>query len=231
MGCYFGLFKPRDEAETLDKITANLTVAIDRLLDKPIEYPYLAAPSEHDDIPPKTLNRFVITENFEHFLKAYEDLSRALLTLKPTNFSVKRRGKQLNQTLVNIGSTLNTVLKEKSSIDKPSLKDLLVHLSNHVEMQLNKKFEIHPKLRTALYVAVATLAFAALITTLVLLPFVHLAILPAVAIAVGALIVTGGTGCGYYHSTKNKAKELNEAKTSIKDKVDDFLDKTRKMIV
>ncbi len=231
MGCDFGLFKPREAAEDLKIITNRLTVAMDHLLRDSSIYAYLAPQTPLDDIPEKTPNPIISNKDFIAFLSAYENLYRALAHPKISAAGAKRRDIRLTITLKTIAATLTTVLQENPSIAEKNLKEILTLLSNHFESKFNNTFTIHPKLRTALYVAVAVLAFAAFVTSLVFLPFIHLAVLPAVAIGVGALLVTSGSGYGYYREMKKKETQLGEAKLSLQEHVGNFLNASRKMIV
>lgn len=228
MGCYFGFFQPRDAAEDLTTITKHLKSAINQLLtDREFFLP--EAPSTYDDdAPVKILNPIISNADFQSFLKAYRALHKKL---QRSPLLLAETKKQNLKSLTNTMTTLITILDENPQISKDNLQQTLALLSDHVEKKFNSAFNIHPKLRTALFVAGATLAFAAFIVTLVFLPFIHLAVLPAVAIAVGALLVTGGSGYKFYGDMQKKETHLAEAKSSIKESVDNFLSSSRKMIV
>lgn len=231
MGCYFGLFQPRDAAEDLTTITKHLKSAINQLLtDREFFLP--EAPSTYDDdAPVKILNPIISNADFQSFLMAYTALHKELRKSTLLFAETEKQHQRLLKSLTNTMTTLTTILHENPQISKDNLQKTLMLLSNHVETKFNNTFSIHPKLRTALFIAGATLAFAAFIVTLVLLPFIHLAVLPAVAIAVGALIVTGGSGYKFYGDMQKKETHLAEAKFSIKESVDNFLNSSRKMIV
>ena len=231
MGCYFGLFQPRDAAEDLTTITKHLTVAVDHLLRDGSLFPYQAPSLEFDDTPVKRPNPIISNADFQSFLITYQSLQVRLNQSTLLLTESKQPNRQLASALTNTITTLTTILQDNPQISKKNLQETLALLSDHFETKFNNTFNIHPKLRTALFVAGATLAFAAFIVTLVFLPFIHLAVLPAVAIAVGALLVTGGSGYKFYGDMQKKETRLAEAKSSIKESVDSFLSSSRKMIV